>query len=121
MEQLEFKFDTQLLIDGHDLDEDVIHDYILEHFKGDCLLVVGDDTLIKIHFHTNEPWQILEYGQSIGDIAPAVFFLRQSCSDSTTFTMKMIIQITMEELVRRIFHSFPSVAPYRTMPVSTRF
>ena len=60
MEQLEFKFDTQLLIDGHDLDEDKIHDYITEHFKGDCLLVVGDDTLIKIHFHTNEPWLVLE-------------------------------------------------------------
>ena len=53
MEQLEFKFDTQLLIDGHDLDEDVINDYITENFIGDCLLVVGDDTLIKIHFHTN--------------------------------------------------------------------
>ena len=52
MEQLEFKFDTQLLIDGHDLDEDVINDYITENFQGDCLLVVGDDTLIKIHFHT---------------------------------------------------------------------
>lgn len=29
---LEFKFDTQLLIEGHDLDEDVINDYISEHF-----------------------------------------------------------------------------------------
>ena len=72
MEQLEFKFDTQLLIDGHDLNEDTIFDYIVEHFKGDSLLVVGDDTLIKIHFHTNEPWQILEYGQSIGDIYDGV-------------------------------------------------
>lgn len=72
MEQLEFKFDTQLLIDGKDLSEDDIHDYILSHFKGDCLLVVGDDTLIKIHFHTNEPWKILEYGQSIGDIYDVV-------------------------------------------------
>ena len=72
MEQLEFKFDTQLLIDGENLSEDDIHDYILEHFKGDCLLVVGDDTLIKIHFHTNEPWLILEYGQSIGDIYDVV-------------------------------------------------
>ena len=65
---LEFKFDTQLLIAGHDLDEDEIHDYILEHFKGDCLLCFGDEDLIKIHFHTNEPWKVLEYGQSIGDI-----------------------------------------------------
>ena len=63
MEQLEFKFDTQLLIDGHDLDEDVINDYITENFQGDCLLVVGDDTSIKIHFHTNEPWKVLEYAQ----------------------------------------------------------
>ena len=73
MEQLEFKFDTQLLIDGEDLDEDEVHDYILEHFKGDCLLAVGGDgDPIKIHFHTNEPWKILEYGQSIGDIYDVV-------------------------------------------------
>ena len=52
---LEFRYDTQLLIDGHDLDEDVINDYFTEHFKGDCLLAVGDEELIKIHFHTNEP------------------------------------------------------------------
>ncbi len=65
---LEYKFDTQLLIAGHDLDEDEINDYITEHFVGDCLLVVGDDELIKIHFHTNEPWKILEYGTSKGEI-----------------------------------------------------
>ena len=72
MEPLEFKFDTQLLIDGQNLDEDEIYEYITEHFEGDSLLVVGDDTLIKIHFHTNQPWQILEYGQSIGDIYDVV-------------------------------------------------
>ncbi len=65
---VEFKFDTQLLIEGHDLDEDKIHDYIMENFKGDCLLAVGDDELIKIHFHTNEPWQVLEYCASLGEI-----------------------------------------------------
>lgn len=65
---LEFKFDTQLLIEGTDLSEDAINDYITEHFKGDCLLAVGDDSLIKIHFHTNEPWQVLEYCASLGEI-----------------------------------------------------
>lgn len=65
---VEFKFDTQLLIEGHDLDEDQIHDYITEHFKGDCLLAVGDDELIKIHFHTNEPWLVLQYCASLGEI-----------------------------------------------------
>lgn len=68
---LEFRYDTQLLIEGKNLDEDVINDYITEHFKGDCLLAVGDDEfdeLIKIHFHTNEPWQVLEYCASLGEI-----------------------------------------------------
>ena len=65
---LEFKFDTQLLIEGHDLDEDKINDWITENLKGDCLLAVGDEDLIKIHFHTNEPWKILEYCNSIGEI-----------------------------------------------------
>ncbi len=65
---MENRFDTQLLIEGTDLDEDEIHDYILEHFKGDCLLAVGDEDLIKIHFHTDKPWEILEYAATLGDI-----------------------------------------------------
>ena len=65
---LEYKFDTQLLIEGTGLDEDAINDYITNHIKGDCLLAVGDYELIKIHYHTNEPWQVLEYGASLGDI-----------------------------------------------------
>ena len=69
---LEFKFDTQLLIEGHDLDEDRIHDYFMDHFKGDCLLAVGDDELIKIHYHTNEPWKVLEYCASLGEIYDVV-------------------------------------------------
>ena len=67
-EQLEYKFDTQLLIEGHDLDEDAINDYFVEHFKGDCLLAVGDDELIKIHYHTNEPWLVLAYCATLGEI-----------------------------------------------------
>ena len=58
---LEFRFDTQLLIEGHGLDEDAIHDYIMQNIAGDCLLAVGDEDLIKIHFHTNTPWKVLEY------------------------------------------------------------
>ena len=65
---LEFRFDTQLLIEGHDLDEDKIGDYIRDNIKGDCLLAVGDEDLIKIHYHTNEPWQVLEYCATLGDI-----------------------------------------------------
>ena len=65
---LEFKYDTQLLIEGDNLDEDEVNDYIVEHFKGDCLLVAGDEELIKLHYHTNEPWLVLEYCASLGEI-----------------------------------------------------
>ena len=77
---LEFKFDTQLLIEGESLSEDDINDYIVSHMKGDCLLVVGDERLIKIHYHTNEPWQVLEYCASLGEIFDIVVedMVRQS-------------------------------------------
>lgn len=65
---LEYKYDTQLLIEGEGLDEDEIYDYFVENFKGDCLLAVGDEDLIKIHYHTNEPWRVLEYCSSLGEI-----------------------------------------------------
>lgn len=76
----EFRYDTQLLIAGAGLDEDAIADYFRIHFTGDCLLAVGDDALIKIHFHTNEPWKVLEYCASLGEIYDIVIedMFRQS-------------------------------------------
>lgn len=68
----QYKFDTQLLIEGHDLDEDAINDYFVQNFKGDCLLAIGDEDLIKIHFHTNTPWEVLAYCATLGDIFDVV-------------------------------------------------
>lgn len=65
---LEFKYDTQLLIEGKNLSEDAVNDYITANIEGDCLLAVGDENLVKIHFHTNTPWKVLEYCASLGDI-----------------------------------------------------
>lgn len=65
---LEYRFDTQLLIEGENLSEDKINEYITKNIKGDCILVVGDEDLIKIHFHTNTPWKVLQYCATLGDI-----------------------------------------------------
>ncbi len=65
---IQYRYDTQLLIEGENLDEDVITTYFNEHFKGDCLVVAGDDELLKIHFHTNEPWDVLAYCRTLGEI-----------------------------------------------------
>lgn len=65
---IEYRYDTQLLVEGKNLNENEISNYFNNNFKGDCLLVVGDEELIKIHFHTNEPWKVLEYCSSLGEI-----------------------------------------------------
>ena len=69
---LEYKFDTQMLVEGNNLSEDEISDYIVKNFEGDSLIVLGDESTIKLHFHTNTPWQILEYCASLGDIYDVV-------------------------------------------------
>ena len=62
------RYDFQLLLEGEDLDEDDINDYIRSHFEGEELLVVGDDERIKLHFHTNKPYEVLEYMMSLGEV-----------------------------------------------------
>ena len=70
MLESEYRYDTQLLIErtDTDLDEDEIHDYLMDNIPGDCLIAVGDEDLIKIHYHTNTPWKGLEYCSTKGEI-----------------------------------------------------
>ena len=87
MDPIEFRYDTQLLLDfyikeGEDADDvaddlvDQIRDHILENFKGDSMVVAGDSgeddfgekAIVKLHYHTNEPWLVLEYCRSLGEI-----------------------------------------------------
>jgi len=68
MEDIEYRYDTQLLIDAQGLDEDEVSEYFEKNFKGDCLLAIGDDEVMKIHYHTNEPWKVLEYCATLGEI-----------------------------------------------------
>lgn len=65
---LEYKYDTQLLIEGDNLDEDAINAYFAANLEGDSLLAVGDKQLIKVHFHTNKPWEVLAYCATLGEI-----------------------------------------------------
>lgn len=69
---MEYTYDTQLLIEGKNLSDEKIIEYINKNIEGDCLLVVGDDELIKIHFHTNTPWEVLEYCAGLGEVYDVV-------------------------------------------------
>ncbi|MBY9079514.1 kinase to dihydroxyacetone kinase [Paenibacillus sp. HN-1] len=47
-------------------------DEVREHLEhtppDDSLLVDGDDELMRIHFHTNEPWEVMKYLSQFGEI-----------------------------------------------------
>ena len=75
-----YRYDTQFLIDGKNLSDDKIRKYITKNLVGNSLLVVGDSEMIKIHFHTNEPWKLLEYASGLGEIYDIVVedMIRQS-------------------------------------------
>ena len=64
---LEYRYDTQLLIEGARMSEEEIARAISE-IPGDSLLAVGDSEMMKIHYHTNVPWKVLELRSTIGEI-----------------------------------------------------
>ena len=84
---IEFRYDTQLLLDfyvedGEDADDvaddltDEIREYLLSEIKGDSMVIAGDSgeddfgekATVKLHYHTNEPWDVLSYCRSKGEI-----------------------------------------------------
>lgn len=80
----------QAFVDEHDLDEEITFAYCTEFFVqelkpgtsdmdiasfrrklsriGDSLVVVGDDDLIKVHLHTNDPGKALQYALMLGEL-----------------------------------------------------
>jgi DAK2 domain fusion protein YloV len=58
---------TEFLIEGKGMKVDEIRDTIAA--MGNSALVVGDDDLIRVHVHTNEPTKVLAYASGIGTLA----------------------------------------------------
>ena len=59
-----YGYDIQYLIRGTALDLPAIRNFIAG--LGDCALVVGDETLVKIHVHALSPGPALDYGVGLG-------------------------------------------------------
>lgn len=58
---------TEFLIEGKDMVLEEIREAIAA--LGNSALVVGDEELIRVHVHTNEPTKVLAYASSIGSLA----------------------------------------------------
>ena len=64
-------YDVQCLITDPSRSVDEIRGEMLE-FGADCVLVVGDETVVKIHVHTLHPHEIIRIATSAGRISDVV-------------------------------------------------
>jgi DAK2 domain fusion protein YloV len=65
-----FEYDVQFLVVGDGLDLDAIRSHIAS--LGDCPLVVGDPTTVKVHVHVSDPGIPISYGASLGSLRDVV-------------------------------------------------
>ncbi|MDR0434149.1 MAG: DAK2 domain-containing protein [Gracilibacteraceae bacterium] len=64
IDDLEFPYCTEFLVKGGGLNPDAMRQALTD--KGDCLLVVGTEEVVKIHIHTKNPGEILTYAIQFG-------------------------------------------------------
>ncbi len=64
---LSFNYCTEFILKGKRLNAEVIQDFLTD--QGDSLLVVGDEEILKIHIHTNNPGIILDFGVKLGSLS----------------------------------------------------
>jgi dihydroxyacetone kinase-like predicted kinase len=63
-EESEYRYCTVFVVEGDALDLDALHTR-LQSF-GDSLLVTGDESVAKVHVHTDAPEGVLDVGRSVG-------------------------------------------------------
>lgn len=66
VEDLEYPYCTEFIVKGSDLRDYQIRQDLTD--RGDCLLVVGTEEIIKIHIHTKNPGKILDYALQWGTL-----------------------------------------------------
>jgi hypothetical protein len=57
---------TEFLLKGENLDSHAVLEKMLT--LGDSVLVVGDESLLRVHVHTHDPGAALSYGTSLGSV-----------------------------------------------------
>ncbi|MDR2833234.1 MAG: DAK2 domain-containing protein [Streptococcaceae bacterium] len=72
-EDIKFGYCTEIMVaigDGPTVTDEFDYDAFRNHLdeKGDSLLVVNDDEVIKVHIHTEDPGYIMQYGQRFGSL-----------------------------------------------------
>lgn len=67
-QSLQYQYCTEFILKKkeQDISQDEIRNFISD--KGDCVLVVGNPEITKIHIHTNHPGKILDFCTGLGSL-----------------------------------------------------
>ncbi|MBI4267378.1 MAG: DAK2 domain-containing protein [Chloroflexi bacterium] len=65
-DEVPFGYCTEFLLKGEGLNQDKIRARLEK--KGESLIVVGDETTVRVHIHTLDPGNVIRYGTSLGTI-----------------------------------------------------
>jgi len=66
LEQSRYRYCTAFLVEGDGIDREALESALVE--MGDCLLVVGEAPLVKVHVHTDDPGQAISAAVVMGAI-----------------------------------------------------
>jgi DAK2 domain fusion protein YloV len=64
VDEVPFGYCTEFMLKGEHLDPDKIRTRLQK--KGQSLIVVGDDSTVRVHIHTEKPGNIIRYATSLG-------------------------------------------------------
>ncbi len=65
--QWNFRYCTEFILKGSQISEDAIKDTLAP--MGDSLVVVGDTHLARVHIHTGQPEDVLQYAATLGQVS----------------------------------------------------
>lgn len=68
VEDIKFKYCTEFIVEKYESGSDVSEFRNAISPKGDCMLVIDDDEIIKVHIHTNHPGFVLEEAVKLGEM-----------------------------------------------------
>ncbi|MGI6226386.1 MAG: DAK2 domain-containing protein [Peptococcales bacterium] len=109
-DEIQFQYCTEMLLKRFPQNltsQEQIRDFMKD--KGDCLLVVGSDNIIKIHIHTNNPGLILEYCSKIGTLHDIkIDNMRDQSQElqvNTTYKNIGVIAVSTGDGINKIFRS----------------
>jgi hypothetical protein len=124
----QFRYCTGFVVEGTDLDAETLERELAA--LGDSLLVVGDDSALKVHVHTDDPGQAIRLATAIGivEAVEVANMHRQTAErevrllDAAETTATALVAVSVGDGNRRLFESSGAIVVDggETMNPSTR-